>query len=124
MDYQVHTVRAAAILTGSYVAGTVIENKGRSNTLDILAAFTIGSLTDAQIKVEYSTDGTTYYQEAGSAYSAGVSTEALEAHKIAATGNYQFRIAIPNVPYIKISSIGTGTATSSSLAINAITSTR
>lgn len=123
-DYTVHVVRAAAILTTGYVAGTVIDNSGRSNTLDILAAFTIGSLTDAQIKVEFSTDGTTYYQEAGSTYSAGVSTEALEAHKLAATGNYQFRVAIPNVKWIKISAIGTGTVTSSSLAINAITSTR
>lgn len=121
-DYIFRNVRAAAILTNGYVAGTVIDASPSHNQLVIQADFTIGSLTDAQIKVEFSHDGTTYYQETFSSVSAGVSTESLGVHKLAATGKY--RIAVPiKDRFIKISSIGTGTVTSSSLAIDAVIGT-
>lgn len=116
-------VRAAAILTTSYVAGTVIGPSdpivNQYTQLIIYADFTIGSLTDAQIKVEFSNDGTTYYQETFSSVSAGTDTNTVGVHKLTATGKY--RIAVPIADrYIKISAIGTGTTTSSSLAIEAV----
>lgn len=122
-DYKVYPVRTSAILTGSYVAGTVISDVKGSNTMDVLVAFTIGSLTDASIKIEYSTDGTTYYQESAQATTTGVTTETLQSHKFAATGNYRIQVPI-KAPYIKISAIGNGTATSSLMGINAVISTR
>jgi len=122
-NYKYVSVRTAAILTGSYVAGTVIGLDGalisNQNQLIVYADFTIGSLTDCQIKVEFSPDNSTYYQETFSAISGGTSTESLGVHKLAATGKY--RIAIPiKDKFVKISAIGTGTVTSSSLAINAV----
>lgn len=132
--YQLVNVRSAAILTGSYVAGNVIGPKGtagtnaadanpiRGNQLILLVDFTIGSLDDAQIKVEFSHDGTTYYQETFSAVSSGVSTETLGVHKFTATGKYRIAIPIKDAN-IRVSAIGTGTATSSSMKIDAILGT-
>lgn len=57
-DFQKVPVRSSAVLTTSYVAGTLIDallNTGtnRFNQLVILVDFTIGSLTTAEIKVEF-----------------------------------------------------------------------
>jgi hypothetical protein len=118
-NYINKAVRAAAILTNAYVAGTVITDAQSYNQLIVECDFTIGSLTDTQIKVEFSWDSTNYFQETFSAVTAGVSTESLGVHKLAATGKYT--IAVPIVARnIKISAIGTGTVTSSSLAITAV----
>lgn len=115
-----HPVRASAVLTTGYVAGTVIENVHQQNQLIVLAAFTLGSLTSAQIKVEFSPDNVTFYQETFSAVSAGTSTETPGEHSIAANGNY--RLAIPMKDrFVRISVKGTGTVTGSLMAIDAYT---
>jgi len=122
-DYNIQDVRTAAILTTGYVAGTVLDfnntNPALRNQLNILASFTIGSLTSAQIKVEYSNDGTTYYQDTFEAISGTTSTLSLGEYSIAGTGNYVIQIPI-KAAYIKISAKGTGTVTSSSMAIKAV----
>lgn len=133
-NYKIHSVRPAAILTTGYIAGTVLgpvettsgmpaAHPSRYNQLNLLASFTIGSLTDAQIKIEFSHDGVTYYQEtADSAPSTGVVTESVIVRKLTATGNYRITLPIKD-NYIKISAIGTGTVTSSSLKIDAVLGT-
>lgn len=126
-DYIIYPVRTAAILTNAYVAGNKLGPKTEGNPqgknqMVLLIAFTIGSLTDLQIKVEFSHDDTTYYQETFSSVSTTTSTESLGIHKFALSGNY--RIAIPiKDNYVKISAIGTGTVTSSSLTIDAVLGT-
>lgn len=125
-DYSIVAVRASAILTGSYVAGTVLSyanlNPALRNQLILLVSFTIGSLTTAEIKVEYSHDGTTYFQETFESISSGTSTLNLGVYQLGATGNYTIAIPI-KAAYIKISSKGTGTATNSLLAIDAVVGT-
>lgn len=126
------TIRSAAILTTSYVAGTVIGAEAKTNTttaieitktneynqLIILVDFTIGSLTSAQIKVEFSPDNSTFYQETAMSISGGIETDTLVEHTISATGKY--RLAIPcNDRYIRISAKGTGTTTNSTMTISA-----
>lgn len=75
-------------------------------------------MTSAELKVEFSHDGTTYYQETFSAVSSTTSTDSLGEHTYSATGNY--RIAVPiKDNYIKISVKGTGTVTSSLAVVNA-----
>ena len=119
LDYKEHVVRAAAILTTSYVAGTVISDVHLGNQLIVLLAFTKGDLTTAEIKVEFSNDGTTYYQETAESFTAGAGTLSLAERAISATGNY--RIAIPiRDRYIQISVKGTGTVDGSSMAVKAI----
>lgn len=125
-DYQKVDVRASAILTNSYVAGSVI-GPGQTNDYDchrfnqliLLISFTIGSLTDGRVKVEYSHDGTTFFQETFLSTSGTVATASLGEYKMTATGNYQ--VAIPlRYRYIKISAMGTGTVTNSLMEIDAL----
>lgn len=125
-DYIKFNIRSAAILTNGYVAGTVLSptngNPSTFNQLIVLVDFTIGSLTDAQLKIEFSHDGTTYYQESFSSISGGTDTVSLGVHKFTATGKY--RIAIPiKDNFIKISVIGTGAVTSSSITVDAVLGT-
>ena len=114
------TVRSAAILTDAYVAGTVLEDCQVFNALSLNIAFTKGSLTDCQIKVEGSIDGTNYYQLLTDSISSGVNTLSGLVYKLGATVNGSTTPLAINTKYIKISAIGTGTVTSSSLTINAV----
>lgn len=124
-DYTAVPIRTAAILTNGYVAGTIIGtdslttlNEGR-NQLILLVSFTIGSLTTAEIKVEFSHDGTTYYQETFGSITAGTETDTIGIHQIGATGNYRIPVQTKD-RYVRVSAQGTGTVTSSSMAISAI----
>jgi len=118
-DYTIKAVRASAILTNSYVAGTDIENAWKYSQLILYVNFTIGSLTSAEIKVEFSNDDSTYIQETFSSVSGGTSTDTVGEHTFTATGKY--RIAIPiKDNYIRISAKGTGTVTSSLMTIDAV----
>jgi len=117
--YEIKPVRASAILTNTYVAGTVLGDCERYNQLMLFLAYTEGSLTRVEIKVEYSYDGVTYYQETFSAVSGANSVENLGIHKLEASGN--FALAIPvKAHLIKISAIGVGTVTNSLLKIDAV----
>lgn len=122
-DYSYHNIRSAAILTNGYVAGTVLGpnngNPSAYNQLVIYWGFTKGSLTSGELKVEFSHDGTTYYQETFSSVAGGVSTDTLGAHTQTATGNYRISVPIKD-NYIKISVMGTGTVTSSSATVTAV----
>lgn len=122
-DYKLNSVRSAAILTGSYVAGTVLGLDGalnqNQNQLIVYISFTKGSLTTAEVKIEFSPDNSTWYQETFKSVTGGTSTDTLGEHAYSATGNY--RIAVPiKDKYIKISAKGTGTVTASSMAISAV----
>lgn len=113
-------VRAAAILTTGYVAGTVLENCQKFNALILNIDFTKGSLTDTQIKIEISTDGTVYRQLHSDSISAGVNSPAALVYKFTANAACSTTPISIATKYIKISAIGTGTVTSSSLAIEAV----
>lgn len=117
-DYKTVSVRSAAILTGSYVAGTVIENVDDQNQLVLYVGFTKGSLTTAELKIEFSADNSNWYQEASESVSSGTATVSLKEHQFSATGNYRIPIALKD-RYIRISVKGTGTVTSSSMAVTA-----
>lgn len=129
-DYYFKNLRSSAVLTNSYVAATVLEVSTDSatpgvpdpslrNQLVLYIGLTIGSLTDARVKVEFSHDGTTYYQETFSSISSGSSTETLGEHVFTADGNYRLAIPIKD-RHIKISAKGTGTVTNSLMAIAGI----
>lgn len=122
IDHKRVSIRSDAILTTSYVAGTVIkpsDHADQFNQLIIYVAFTLGSLTTAEVKVDFSNDNSTFYQETFSAVVAGKSTDTVGEHSFDSTGN--FRLAIPiNDTYIKISAKGTGTVTSSTMQVDAV----
>jgi len=118
-DYKREAIRSAAILTGSYVAGTVIENLHTKNQVVLLLKFTIGSLTSCEVKIEWSPDGTTYYQETFGSIASTTDTLSLGEHKMTGTGNFRLPVSIKD-RFMKVSAKGTGTVTSSSLAIEAV----
>lgn len=130
LDYVVQNIREAAILTGSYVAGTVIgldsdvtTQAQLANECVLLVDFTKGSLTSCEIKIEFSTDNTTFYKlPYVNAPTSGVST--VEAYTLQLTASDKLWIPFPvKARYIKVSAKGTGTVTSSSLTLDVILGT-
>jgi len=115
-----NSIRAAAILTNAYVAGTILENCQKFNTLYINYDFTIGSLTNCQIKVEVSIDGTNYYELMSDSISSGVDTLSSLVYLLNATKKGSTTPLAIATKYIKISAVGTGTVTSSSLKLDAV----
>lgn len=53
VDIQKASLRSSLILTTSYVAGTIIEPRQSHNQAIVLLDFTIGSLTSAEVKIEF-----------------------------------------------------------------------
>lgn len=112
------SIRAAAILTNSYVSGTVIGPVEKFNQLLLFVTFTLGSLTSLELKIEFSNDNSTWFQEVTEAVSGATITNNLAERTTTVTGNRLIPIAV-KAPYIKVSAKGTGTVTSSSLTIDA-----
>lgn len=138
-NYYIQTIRAAAILTTSYVPATIIEGVQGTptpngvpggfvgaqwdNQLVLYFFFTKGSLTSVNIKIEFSNDGTNWVQETYSpAPSAGVTSDVNVVHNWTADGNYRLALPIKD-KMIRVSAEGVGTVTSSSLTILAILGT-
>ncbi len=122
------TLRAAAVLTTSYVGallGSVLGVQQRIqdyNQLVVYVDFTLGSLTSSEIKIEFTSilAGTDLYQETDetSALAANVDTKAvnLVIHQMSATGKYRFSVPVYEGD-VKISIKGTGTVTGSSAKV-------
>jgi len=114
-------VRADAILTNGYVAGTEIVDVEKDNQLMLYIKYIKGSLTSFQIKVEFSDDGVNYYQQTFESISSGVNTAVAGYYTFAPAGDQNYVLAIPiKGSKIKVSAKGTGTVTSSSLQVRAI----
>lgn len=120
IDFINYKVRDAAILTNSYVAGNVLENCKTYNSLTINYKFTKGSLTDAQIKIEISNDNVSWHQLQTDSITSGVDTLTPLVYKLTADGNGSINKIYLNTKFIKISAIGTGTTTGSSLEIDGV----
>ena len=116
------SVRAEAVLTNSYVTGTVLTQTRFHNQLIVLIKITLGSLTSVEMKLEFSPDNTTWFQEViDAANSLSQFTTSQGDRTFTASGNY--RIAIPiSDNFIRISAKGTGTVTDSLCTIDAIIS--
>lgn len=124
MPNNIKTIRDAAILTTSYVAATTIGPEGFSlpsevNQLVLYVSFTKGSLTSAELKVEFSPDGTNWFPEEEEAVSSGVGTLTDHIYQRTADGPFRLPIRVKDA-YIKVSVKGTGTVTGSSMAIVAL----
>lgn len=118
-NYKSYPVRSSAVLTTSYVAGTVLEEIHNYNQLVLLVDFTIGSLTSVELKVEYSYDGTTYVQDSNSAVSGGTTTVTSNEYTKTTTGGFIVKLPIL-YRYARVSVKGTGTVTSSLCAVTAL----
>lgn len=126
-EFLVPHLRASAVLTNAYVAAPVIglADYGAvnlNNQFILYVHFTLGSLTSGEIIVEFSDDGSTnWVQETFDSINAttGVVTEVPMIRTFTADGNYRIPIKICD-KHIRVSAHGTGTVTSSLMAIDAI----
>lgn len=122
-------IRAAAILTGSYVASDIFgSDTGETpqgldpfNTVTFAFAYTKGSLTNIKVKISGSEDNSTFYPITDtSASGADVTVEAPNVYTNATTGNFHITITDSTWRYYKVEVLGTGTVTGSSVAITGI----
>lgn len=106
--------RAAAILTTGEVAATALDlNEAWAESVSVHADFTIGSLTNVVLRFYASMDGTTYYQ-----IFAGSSVLVAQVATLTATAS--IAIPLPQLlgwKFFRATAQGTGTVTSSSLAL-------
>ena len=116
-------VRASTILTGSYVAGTILGAETSHptkchdyNQMILKVRLTIGSLTSASVKVEFSSDDSTYDREISETNVGGAVTIDPVVRTFETSGNYAIPIPI-STRYIKVSAIGSGDVTGSLLEI-------
>lgn len=116
------TVRAVAVPTSSYVAGTVFS-MDTQNYVGISVVYSKGDETSLQVKVEFSFDGgTTYTQTAAESTSGGTITGSLAERSYAATGNYLIVINPIKADTCKISVKATGGTPTGTVGVKAITS--
>lgn len=121
-DYGYQIVRASSQPTASYVAGTVIEHVHLRNQLMLYVDVTIGTATSVSVKIEFSDDNTNWYQETAEVIDATTGIITHTAVERRWTANAAQRVAIPTLDkYIKISTKGTGTLTTTTVGIKAIT---
>lgn len=126
-DYIFLAIRAAAILTGSFVSGDsdinmFNVNPALRNQLNLLLDFTVGSLTSVDIKIQYSNDGSDWYDETFETITGAVAAMVNGLYNFTATGKYVLSLPI-KAAYIRVQARGNGTATSSLLKVGAVVGT-
>jgi hypothetical protein len=111
------TIRAAAVLTNSYVAGTVISILDCTQAT-LLVRYKMGATESGnslQIKIEFSNDNSAYYQECTEEAAAGIITISLAEYTfpaVAAAETYDnIRIPIQVMDrFVRVSAKETGVA--------------
>jgi len=117
-------VRASAVLTTSYVAGSVISHRG-NKTLTLRCDFTKGNSDGFGFKIETSQDQITWYQEQQYSQAGGVTTHSDNVHERSAAANCNVKIDVYDVigNYVRVSFKALGAdATGSSLGVKATSS--
>lgn len=116
-----HIVRAVAVPTASYVAGTVFSTD-EHNFLGIFVEYTKGDETSLQLKIESSIDGgATYAQQTAEATSGGTVTVTLAERTFVGTGNYWVIVTPIKAYQIKISVKTTAGTPTGTVGVRAIT---
>jgi hypothetical protein len=107
-------IRASAALTSSYVPGTVV-NVEDFGMLVLLVKYTMGSGESGNavvLKVEFSTDGTNFYQQTDGQPTVALRTYTFTA--VSSPGTYDaFAIVLPvtGISHARVSAKETGVAT-------------
>jgi len=111
------TLRAAAVLTNAYVTSSSIPASVEGeNQLILLVDATMGSLTSIELRVEFSDDDSTFFQETFGLISGGTDSLTLGIHQITADGLYRIPIPVAD-QFVRVAAQGTGTVGGSSLEI-------
>lgn len=114
------TVREAAALTTSYVVSDGIYIEGADN-IGLLISFTKGSSNGCRLKVEFSWDETSWFQEPN--YSTSGTDEIYQAITKKLEESMDIIISFPvGIKYIRISSIALNSGAGTLLSIGAVLS--
>jgi len=115
-----HVIRAAAVLTTSYVASDILDGVENFRALKLYTDFTKGSLTTVELKIEFSHDGISWYQEPSLSDSSGTITINLAEYQ--KNANLAIPLTFTNIAAkeIRVSVKGTGTVTGSSCTLTAV----
>jgi hypothetical protein len=120
---QPRTVRASAVLTNAYVAGTLPVSFDHHNALGIEVNYTKGDETSMQLKVEVSNDpavaSPTWAQQTTETTSSGTITVALGERSFSATGVYSIFLTPMRAAAARISVKATGGTPTGTVAIRA-----
>lgn len=121
-DYQLRPVRASSLPTTSYVAGTVIKGVELRNKLALLVTIDKQSATSFELIVEFSHTGEsgTWFQQTSESVSAGTSTVSKKVYQFSTDGKHYIPPFDFLAAFIQISVKGTGTLTSTTVAVDAI----
>lgn len=125
-------VRTALITTNSFVAGTVIgdanEPLREHQQLILYVTIVFGSLDTVVLQLESSSDNSLFGIETDSttttttALNTLLTTPAIRSFdKAIGDGTYEIAVPIAGKRFVRVSTKGTGTVTSSSVAIRAVT---
>jgi hypothetical protein len=115
-----HVVRASAVLTGTYVAGTVFSTD-EHNAIGILVNYTKGDETTLELKIESSIDGgTTYAQQTVESATGGVITATAAERQFTGTGKYWVLVHPFKADTVKISVKATGGTPTGPCAVSAL----
>jgi len=120
-NYNNQNVRTDSILTTSYVAGHDVTSLIGNDQLVAYIDLTLGSLTSAEVKIEFLNDGE-WYQETFESIASGSAIDTLGEHVFTADGKYRLLIDTKDSA-VRISAKGTGTVTGSSMAIKTVVGT-
>lgn len=90
MTYEAETIRAVTALTALDVASSVVDIRVASDIV-LYVTYVKGDETNCVLTFRTSPDGVLQGQEAFRVESAGVSTDSLGTHVIAASGTYTYR---------------------------------
>jgi len=112
------TLRAAAILTTSYVVTTDYMNVEEFSDVAVLFEYTKGSLTSLQYYVEHSMDATAWLRE-GQIEPAEPIVDTTPEHTYLGSDSYSL-IFPSTAKYFRLRAKGIGTATGSSLKLTAV----
>ncbi len=109
-------VRAAAALTTSYIASDVLKIQG-ANQLQLLVSFTKGSSDGCKLRIEFSEDQLTWYQESVADLLATNDVEhAPLTRKINDSANFIISIPI-SASFLRVSSQAITSGTGTSLSV-------
>jgi surface polysaccharide O-acyltransferase-like enzyme len=114
------TIRADAILTGSYVASNHIDVQ-RHSDVALLFKITWGSLTSMEYYIEQSLDGSVWYREGEEEPATATITDSAPYHTVALSANLNYYLLFPvSGRYLRVRAKGTGTLTLCSLEVIAV----
>lgn len=112
-------LRTTAVLTNSYVNSSSLAVPQGENQLILLLAATKGSLTSIEVRVEFSDDDSTWYQETFGTIVGPTDTLEIGEHEILTNGNY--RLVIPVMDrFVRVGAKGSGTVTGSDLLVDGV----